>query len=416
MTYESFTNMRELVRGFAGAMDLVAPDVQDHHQQVAYLSYRLAEAMELSEADRLRAIYGALLHDIGSIVLEQSITLEDVERNAPKLARAGGDILRMSPRTRPLSDIVANSQVSWRSVAKLPKKLYAPYLIGQIIHLADGVSLAMGSDRSVLNQVEYIGRCIESSALGEYHPDVLEAFREISGREYVWMDLQYQPERFLEFVPEEEISIDGTLRFTELMSMIIDFRSPFTAMHSAGVAASAVYLAGQLGMSQNECKMMRIAGYLHDLGKLKIPKEILEKPGKLTDEEFNVIKEHAYYTYILLKDIRGFGQIAQWAAYHHEKINRHGYPFGLSGENIPFGARILAVSDVFSAITEERPYRKGMEKEKVISILRENVESGALSGSIVELLIDHYDEIDAARDRESREAGRRYFRSIRQKE
>ena len=411
MSYDSFTTMRELIRGFAGAMDLVEPDVEHHHKQVAYLSYRLAEAMDLEERDRLYAVYGALLHDIGGVI-QQNITLEEVERNAPVIARAGGDLLRSFSRMRPLSDVVESSQTPWHSIAKLPKKLMTPHRLGQIIHLADVVSLALGEEESVLNQVEHIGRCISEQGRDEFHPDVTAAFRTISRREYVWMDMLYQPERFLEFVPEEAVSLDGTLRFTELMSMIIDFQSPFTAMHSAGVAASAAYLAKLTGMSQRECQMMRIAGYLHDLGKLKIPREILEKPGKLTDEEFNVIKEHAYYTYILLKDVRGFGQIAQWAAYHHEKINGSGYPFGLGGEDIPFGARIMAVSDVFSAITEERPYRKGMEKEKVISILRENVSSGALSGSLVELLVSHFDEIDAARDRESREAGQRYFRSI----
>ena len=161
-------------------------------------------------------------------------------------------------------------------------------------------------------------------------------------------------------------------------------------------------------MSEQECKYMRIAGLLHDIGKMKVPKEILEKPGKLTDEEFNIIKEHAYYTHLILSDISGFEQVTQWAAYHHEKLAGNGYPFHLAEDEIPFGSRIMAVADVFSAITEERPYRKGMDREKVIEVLRGDAARGALSGKIVELLVDNFDMINEKRDAASRKASRRY--------
>ena len=196
------------------------------------------------------------------------------------------------------------------------------------------------------------------------------------------------------------------------MSKLVDFRSPFTAMHSAGVAASAECLAELMGMSEEECLMMRVAGYLHDLGKLKVPNELLEKPGKLTEEEFNIVKEHAYYTYALLKDVGGFEQIALWAALHHEKLTGGGYPFHLSGAKLPLGSRIMAVADIFSAVTEDRPYRRGMEKERVIAVLRENAEQGLTSAPVTELLIGHYDEINRRRDQESREASQKYQESL----
>ena len=158
--------------------------------------------------------------------------------------------------------------------------------------------------------------------------------------------------------------------------------------------------------------MMRIAGYLHDIGKLKIPNEVLEKPGKLTEAEFNVIKEHAYYTWLLLKDVNGFGQIADWASLHHEKLNGNGYPFHLKGEQLPLGARIMTVADIFSALTEDRPYRKSMEKEQVIAILREDAQRELLSQRLVELLIGHYDPINAQRDTESKAASRKYQESL----
>ena len=194
--------------------------------------------------------------------------------------------------------------------------------------------------------------------------------------------------------------------------MIIDFRSPFTAMHSAGVAASACALARLAGMNAQECDMMEIAGSLHDLGKIRTPSEILEKPGKLTPEEFNVMKEHAFFSDLLLGRVGGFNEICGWAALHHEKLNGKGYPYHLKDGEIPFGAQIMAVADVFSAITEDRPYRKGMPEEKVKAILRENAEKGELSPLLTDLLIANFDTVNAARDRASQEAGGRYFRAI----
>ena len=185
-------------------------------------------------------------------------------------------------------------------------------------------------------------------------------------------------------------------------------------MHSAGVAASAKKLAELAGMSEEECLMMEIAGNLHDIGKLRVPRAILEKPGKLDEEEFNVVKEHTYYTRLILMDVEGFGKIADWAGFHHEKLNGRVYPFHFDAPMLDQGARIMAVADIFSAITEERPYRKGMDKENALKVLHENVESGGISGELVELLEAHYEEVDAARDARSREAGKRYFASLEQ--
>ena len=206
--------------------------------------------------------------------------------------------------------------------------------------------------------------------------------------------------------------MEETVKLTRFMSRIIDFRSSFTAMHSAGVAASARELARLVGMTKEECLMMEIAGNLHDVGKLAVPNEILEKPGKLTDEEFNIVKEHPYYTRLILMDVDGFERIANWAGFHHEKLNGNGYPFHLAAEQLDLGARIMAVADIFSAITEVRPYRAGMTREQAVAVLKGNVEAGAICGRVVELLEAHYDEIDNAREMESRKAGQRYFESL----
>ena len=167
-------------------------------------------------------------------------------------------------------------------------------------------------------------------------------------------------------------------------------------------------LAELVGMGETELLKMEIAANLHDLGKLRVPASIINKNGKLTDGEFALVKEHPYYSYHILKKIEGFGEIARWAGWHHEKMNGKGYPFGLPGRELPLGTRIMSVADVFSALTEERPYRKALPKEKVLSILRENVDAGSLSGSLTELLAANYEKIDGDRRKASLEAGKRY--------
>ncbi|MBQ4382287.1 MAG: hypothetical protein II794_06080, partial [Oscillospiraceae bacterium] len=107
-----------------------------------------------------------------------------------------------------------------------------------------------------------------------------------------------------------------------------------------------------------------------------------------------------------------FENVAPWAGLHHEKPNGKGYPFGLKEGEIPFGALIMGTADVFSALAETRPYRRGLDREKVTDILRENVAGGALSGVTVELLLDNYELIDAARREASRQADEAYYKSI----
>ena len=457
------TTLRSLVDALTHTMDLINEDVQDHHRKVAYLACRLAEEMGLSLYARHLAIYGGLLHDIGSIVERGSPSVLEIEARAGQVARAGAEILKLLPSTLPIAEVVGSTQEPYAEdlshaeyIAHIPDAasldvMYrdmdiescvpgapgggeasgeasrtgpetegtaeTPRMIGQVVHLADVITLMFEEDAPVLNQLGRVRDTIRQVPEGYFHPLAVEAFERLCGREAVWMDLMYEPSAFLDFLPDNEyITLGQMAAISEFASVIIDFRSPFTAMHSAGVSATAVELAKRVGMSGEECLEMRIAANLHDLGKLRTPTEILEKPGKLTDEEFNIIKEHAYYTYQILGRVEGLDQIACWAAFHHEKLNGRGYPFHIGREEIHLGARILAVADIFSAITEDRPYRKGMEKAQVMEIMRENAARGDISEGIVQHLLDGYDEINEARARASRIAGARYYASMGSKE
>ena len=403
-----FTNMRDLTRVYAEAMNLLRPEAENLHQRVAYIAYNIAKEMGFEGKDLEELLFSSFLYDVGIVLMPEK--KEDEERYYFKdLAGSGlgilGDVKILRYATNVLRVADPESEVDF---ADNKYKSFA-----EIIDLADRIAFMLDTKDAALNQVEEISYSVQDMAGDVIGDDVVEAYLRFSEKEYVWMELLHQPEIILNSVSDDRtVTLDAAITFAKFMARIIDFRSQYTAMHSSGVAATAVRLAEIMGMSQDECKKMMIAGYLHDIGKLKVPRSILEKSEKLTDSEFNIVKEYAYYTHLLLKDIEGFEDISQWAALHHEKLNGFGYPFRLKKDQIPMGARILALADTFSAVAEIRPYRQGLSKEEVIKILLENVERGAMFGYLVEMLITNYDEIQEIRDTHVSREGARYYASV----
>ncbi len=143
----------------------------------------------------------------------------------------------------------------------------------------------------------------------------------------------------------------------QAMSLTVETRDPYTAGHQRRVADLARTIAQEMGLPKDQVDALRMAGTVHDLGKISIPAEILSKPVQLSDIEFNLIKGHPQVSYDILKDIDFDWPVAQIVLQHHERINGSGYPHGLSGKAICLEARILAVADVVEAISGHRPYR-----------------------------------------------------------
>ena len=425
MSTESFTNMRSLLIALARAMNLINPDMEHHHEQTAYLAFQIGYEMGLRDDDLYYVVYGSLLHDIGEVIYQEPQSVESIKQNEREIASLGARMIRDIEGFEAIADIIEVSQNTYTEDLEAISRencedcelteaeLSTCMDIAQAIHVADFVTTLIDGKKPILNQVKQINAAVQLGRGTEFSPKAVDAFLRVSGREFVWMDVALNPSFLLLFTGNiRPVSLEEAVKLTHFMSRIIDFRSSFTAMHSAGVAASARVLARLAGMNDEECQMMEIAGYLHDVGKLRVPNEILEKPGKLTEEEFNIVKEHPYYTRLILMDVDGNERITNWAGFHHEKLNGNGYPFHFDAEMLDTGERIMAVADIFSAITEVRPYRAGMSREKALAVLKENVEAGGICGQIVGLLEEHYDEVDTAREQESREAGKRYFESL----
>jgi HD-GYP domain-containing protein (c-di-GMP phosphodiesterase class II) len=272
-----------------------------------------------------------------------------------------------------------------------------------ILHLADRISVLIGTMDGVqlLVRVPDILARVEKASGDMFPPNLVEAFRDLSGKESFWLGLAFPGRnQALErqgHLRTFKLDTDGILGLSRLFSRIIDFRSRFTATHSSGVAASADALARLSGRSAAECAQMRIAGLLHDLGKLAVPAELLEKPAGLTADERALIRCHTYFTRRALENIRSFEHITAWSANHHERIDGKGYPDHVGGKELTTGSRIMAVSDVFTALTENRPYRIGMDRTSTQKVLLGMVLQSALDPDIVNLLLSNFDELNAVR-------------------
>jgi PAS domain S-box-containing protein len=162
-------------------------------------------------------------------------------------------------------------------------------------------------------------------------------------------------------------NLEGTIK---AISSIVEMRDPYTAGHEKRVAELAAAIARELGLSDERVYGLRLAGDVHDLGKIKIPAEILSKPGRLTDIEYDLIKVHPQAGYDILKDIDFPWPIAQTVLQHHERMDGSGYPQGLKGEQIIIEARIMGAADVVEAMHSHRPYRPGLGLEVAFNEIR----------------------------------------------
>lgn len=406
-------NIYDLLICLTNAGDLISPEVANHHQQVAYLAFRIGEQLDLPSAQKKNLMLAGLLHDIGAFSLDERLSLiENEPHTSNDHAFRGARLLEGFPPLSDAAKIIRYHHIPWDHGAGKTFSGEKVSYLSHILHLADRIAVSIDKNRNVIDQILDIREKILSQKNTAFMPELVDAFLQISMNEYIWLDTVYKP--LLYMLPDVmvfdtiELDLDGIIQLTKIFANIIDFRNPFTANHSAGVAKTAEKLAELAGFSENECKMMLVAGYLHDLGKLAVSRNILDKPGQLDAEERNIIRSHTFYTYRLLQSIKGFETINKWASFHHEKLNGKGYPFHLHGSSIPLGSRIMAVSDIFTAITEDRPYRKGMTLERAVSILDSMVKGNAICPYVVSILEDNLDAVNEARKQAQQKSGTTY--------
>jgi HD-GYP domain-containing protein (c-di-GMP phosphodiesterase class II) len=393
----------DLIWCLSETVDLISSRAARHHLQTAYIAACIAEELGLPETGKARLILAASIHDVGSLSLKAPAGPAGSSQ-----AEAGYRLMRGFEPLAGAAQVVRYHQVPWaagRGVAAggipVPEESH-------ILHLADRAA-AMEARGGALY---FRSAALAGGRRGAFVPAHLEAFERASAKESFWLDLASGSLRTILAGKVKEHSVpldlDGVGQLGLFFSQVIDFRSHFTASHSSGVSACAEALAGMAGFSGARRRLMGVAGHVHDLGKLAVPRRILQKAGPLSAEEKAVIRSHAYYTHRILSAIPALATVREWGALHHERLDGSGYPFRYKGARLCTGSRIMAVADVFTALSEDRPYRSGLKRGEVLSIMRGMARDSALDRELVALLEKNYGELEYRRRLSHSESAGRY--------
>ena len=408
MLIEKEISVYGFISAISSIVDHVSPVLNDHHNRVAYISYRIAQRIKLPNESVEDIVLASMLHDIGAFSVEKRIKAffydsYDNELNEP--AVLGYKLLKGFAPLEKAVELIRYHHFDY-------EKLRADMPMGSnIVHLADNVCILLNERREILAQVpEVLDKIIQRHK--KFHPDTIAALLYLARSEYFWLEafsLPFNTITLEQALSSRKISgLDDLKDFAKLFAKIVDFRSRYTAAHSRCVAALAHELAVISGLPERECKKIEIAGLLHDLGKLSIPNDILEKNCKLDNEEINAMRKHSYYTYNELRKIDGLEDITIWAAYHHERPDGNGYPFHINGGDFPKLARIVAVADILTALTEDRPYRPGINMGEAMGTLFRMANSGAVDKNIVELADKYFIPVNDVRIKTQQEALKEY--------
>jgi len=411
-------NTGNLLLSLSEITDIANPNIHAHQQRTAFIAMEIANQLGADKKTKEDVFAASLLHDVGAISIEEKQQLHGVKIADPDYSYVrthcmkGEFLLKKTPWFSDMAEMVLHHHTPIENMENGIEDFKT--LGAQIIYLADLIERLIDRNRYVLHQHTDIKDIVQK--LGDHlvHPMVKKAFLDLSNREEFWLDLASHRlySLLLRRGPfrNEQIELKGIREVSEMYKDVIDFKSPFTATHTTGVKQCAMELSSVFGFTAFELELIAIAADFHDIGKLVIPNEILVKQGKLTDEEFAIIKSHTYYTYYVLNAIGGLERIVDIASYHHEKLNGKGYPFKCTSDEIGIGARIMTVADIFTAVAEDRPYRKGMDKDGIYRVFQKNIESHAVDPKMVELLFDDYDRIKESVMKKQAEA-RAYYQN-----
>lgn len=415
-------DLSDLLYALSFAVDAVEEQIlgveKEHGKRVAYLGMRIMKTQGLSDAELLDHVAAFLMHDnalsedIGQEA-NQVLSVEELIQYASSqetdrdsgvdLTRLGHWVsgernLRSLPlRTHPWNIILYHHENADGS-GPLCKTEEETNLASQVLHLVDFMDASLKLnyyDASTYGKItnyiqQFRGRFFSRRAcdlfLSEITPDLLSHMHEVGPETCLRQELPSVTDSY------SEQEVRSIARF---FSKIVDQRSSFTRRHSQAVADLAEIMARHYGWEEEKVVRYYFAGSLHDIGKLMVSNDILEKPGRLTRDEFAEMKHHAEASLFVLKRIKGLeDNVAEWAANHHEKLDGSGYSRGLTADRLTFEDRLMCVVDIYVALREKRPYKDGMPHDRTMEILRDDAENGKLDAGIVE----EFDKVEQVRD------------------
>ncbi|MCR4431031.1 MAG: HD domain-containing protein [Tepidanaerobacteraceae bacterium] len=373
----------ELIYALSLMMDLDENRKLFHAWRVGILAEKLAQ--KILPEYRAQIFYAGLLHDIGAISLpEHVVHYTDIKEHFanPILFSHPEKSAQIVRQISPLviaADMIMDHHEQWDG-SGYPRGLAGNNinLGGQILRICDTFDIlarvrpplsldGMKTSLSARRGVEY------SDLIYELMVTTLEEgdfFNEV-------MDEKKISEKVLNITKELPLIDNNPNRsqaddIIRVFAKVIDAKHSYTAGHSERVAEYTYMLAKALGLKEEEAKRLKVAGYLHDAGKVAVPKSILDKPGRLTLDEFKLMKRHPVYTMEIMSMVTLLKDLVVIAGGHHERYDGAGYPDGLSGEAIPFGARIMAVADAYDAMTSVRPYQSQRSFAEAKEVIEKN--------------------------------------------
>lgn len=375
------TTSKSLISGLSYALDIAEGNYLSHAKHVTYTALLLGNRFEGVDPSNL--YFASLIHDVGA-----GLTYGEKEHSI-----TGSEIISQLPLSPYISKIILYHHEAYDgsgpfglSGDEIPMESQIIYAANLIDYHLKGKFAADYTEKIAL--VEWIDKLA-----GKLSPDIIDELQRLVSKpffllEYYDDDIDIIVDRYAKGIEATVLTNADIIKYSEVFSSIIDLRNPFTNHHSLGIAEIARQIAESMAFTVEERDQLYISALLHDVGKLAVDNAIINKPGRLTDEERYEIETHTYYTRWILAKIDGFDQITEWASNHHEKINGKGYPYGKSGSQLDSFSRIIAIADVYQALTEPRPYRPPMNMDKVYGILRSMADANELDKELLDLMIE----------------------------
>lgn len=358
----------------------------NHAKRTTLIVFKIAENLNLNEKEIISLCGFSLIHDCATSN-EEFLSLEKLGRN--KLEESKSHCILIEKITPHLilecndENIILYHHENWDGSGFFGKKGNEIPLFSQIIKLASDIEIQYRLNKTASEISNYIN----SKCNFYYSKKLVKAFNEVQKQHSFYKSLE---KSFLDIevrsiIGEATIDINSS-EISELIIIfkaILNTKSPFTNEHSTRVSKLAEIMADYYKFNQERKQKFIFAAIVHDAGKLLVPNSIINKKGPLTKEEIFIVQKHPIHTQRLLKNISGLEDICTWASQHHEKLNGTGYPYGLKESDLCFESQLLAVLDIYEALSADRPYRQAISYEKLSIIIKKMVANGELNGEMV---------------------------------
>jgi HD-GYP domain-containing protein (c-di-GMP phosphodiesterase class II) len=390
-------NFRQITYALSEALDYVGVDDHYHGKRVAYMAAQLAQGLKLTQNKIDDLINIGMLHDCGvSCTQTHNNLVNQLDWSGSQdHCERGALLLKKVSSYKDYAEIIYYHHTHWDTLTSLDID-ETTKISANIIFLVDRVDALRAQG---LTHEEIIV-LLRNQSDKMFAANLIENFIKVSKPDSFWFYLEHDNlEIYLhEWVAQHETRNYDYALIKEValfFSDIIDAKSPFTSDHSFKVARIATFLAKKSAFKLEQIQNIELAGLFHDLGKLKVNDEILNKQGPLDTQERTIMNRHGFDSEMILRQIDAFKEIAILASMHHEFLDGNGYPYQREASTIPLEARILTIADIFQALVQNRPYREGLSADKTLKIMEEMLEEGKLDQSIMIKVRENLSEIYA---------------------